>query len=412
MVSRNFDVKSQIIVALLSLMVLREVNRAIALTKVDQQRIESSTQQVYQIPSTSKIRTSIPSSMETTTTARIESAVIEPKTEATDTFPDTRSEIPYEDIVPYFDHYQKFHPITLSSKLQNLFDTIQPWPILKSNPNSTLIPWVHIPKTAGSSFKEALNDFGRKYTSTEWPYRKCFFPNYKQSSSISPGCRSGKPSGLSHCRYSELKECIDGDFANLYPDYNTFYDQYFKHFPRPEKKPKEMREYFENEIMGSLAENDTYLPVSRKEIETVKYMSNIRNPVVRTLSEYFYKKPSGNHLNAPGWTKAMNVNAARKTINMTSGDPIYTPTLEKWVSVPENTAFKGRRVIISVFFIPSPLKIQDPSSAKITHQHSRDQIYHQRLQSSYLSFQLSSHSHSNAHDDSHQPTWSGNFHSN
>ena len=80
MVSRNFDVKSQIIVALLSLMVLREVNRAIVLKKVDQQRIEGSTQQVY--PSLSTLK-SIPSIMETTTTtATTESAVIKPKTDA------------------------------------------------------------------------------------------------------------------------------------------------------------------------------------------------------------------------------------------------------------------------------------------------------------------------------------------
>ena len=208
--------------------------------------------------------------------------------------------IKYKDIVPYFDNYMLKNPINHIPELQRLFKNIKPWPILFSDPKSTVIPWIHIPKTAGSSFKETINLIGRRTNNKRWPYRKNLFPNFRQMSSTTPGCRSNSPIGPSHCRFSEIKECLEEGFANLFPDETMFYKDYYSKFPRPETISPEMK---------NLSKNlSNFQPTLKSQIKTIKYLSNLRNPIVRTLSEFYYRKPKQKSINSTqhAWTTSMN----------------------------------------------------------------------------------------------------------
>ena len=253
-----------------------------------------------------------------------------------------QKQIRYVDIVPFFEEYKKKHPLKLLAKLQNLFDNIEPWPILTSNPNKTLIPFVHIPKTAGSTFKdELLNKFSRDYNSKQWPYRKCLFSNSNQKGSISPGCHTSfRATGNSHCRFSEISECIEGNYANLFDDKDLFQEEYFAKKPRPRAKTLDMKNYAKNLIKNLEPGDETYRPIDITDFQNIKYLGNIRHPVVRGLSEFYYRLPRDpshfeHHLS---WTIPMSRNSVKYADPKNTSSELI-PTLKEWVKTPDNIAF-------------------------------------------------------------------------
>ena len=186
---------------------------------------------------------------------------------------------------PEIEREIKDHDPYVYQAYKNLFENITPWPILNSNPTTTILPYVHVPKTAGSTFRGFLGHWD-KY---EWPYRSAMYPRWGTKSYNSPGCRSGADWGGTHCGYAELDDCIRNDFANLY-DNQAVKWQYFKTFPRPTPRP------------GYL--NDTLI----SHYSNIKYLSIIRNPVVRVVSEYYWWKPAdasiqrGKACGVPSWS--------------------------------------------------------------------------------------------------------------
>ena len=96
--------------------------------------------------------------------------------------------------------------MTTISTTVNLY---KKWPILNSSPSSTLLVYIHIPKTGGSSFKNALHD---RITHFHYPKNHAFFdptdqnpkpkfpnyfPNERAMPWTHPGCgRKGQPMGI------------------------------------------------------------------------------------------------------------------------------------------------------------------------------------------------------------------------
>ena len=96
--------------------------------------------------------------------------------------------------------------VTTISTTVNLY---KKWPILNSSPSSTLLVYIHIPKTGGSSFKNALHD---RITHFHYPKNHAFFdptdqnpkpkfpnyfPNERAMPWTHPGCgRKGQPMGI------------------------------------------------------------------------------------------------------------------------------------------------------------------------------------------------------------------------
>ena len=113
----------------------------------------------------------------------------------------------------------------------------------------------------------------------------------------SPGCRSGAGFGGTHCSYSEIQDCIDKDLINL----NDFEDNYFlQSYPR-RNRPE-------------------YLDMSAKNFTEIKYLTIIRHPVTRVLSEYYW------------WLDKCS-NAWPRSLCMVGKN-----SLEAWIKHPQNTA--------------------------------------------------------------------------
>ena len=75
------------------------------------------------------------------------------------------------------------------------------WSILTTEPATTLIVFIHIPKTGGSSFKNALHD---RITTPETKNCKYthFFPGHSSLPWTHPGCgRKGQPMGIHYQVY-------------------------------------------------------------------------------------------------------------------------------------------------------------------------------------------------------------------
>ena len=126
------------------------------------------------------------------------------------------------------------------------------WKKLDLNPEKSTLVYIHIPKTAGSSFKKRIDKINTKYE---------FYPNSRTQSWNSPGCRKLTKFGGTHCGYSEIKSCIDSHQATL----------------------------------------------NYSRIQNIKYFSVIRDPVERVISEYFWWKDK----EAFAWSDSLK-NSARK----------------------------------------------------------------------------------------------------
>ena len=132
-------------------------------------------------------------------------------------------------------------------KSKNNFQNVTPWRQLITEPIETMIAFIHIPKTAGSSFYKLINT--DKYGKSMRLRYQNIYPSkfYKNTGSgkkgdpeswNSPGCQFEKQHGGTHCSFSELEDCFD-------------------------------KRYVET-------------------VANVKYMTVFREPVRRVISEYFW----------------------------------------------------------------------------------------------------------------------------
>ena len=135
-------------------------------------------------------------------------------------------------------------PIASNNNLNNLnlphlrvFDSIQPWPVLTTNPADTTLMFIHIPKTAGTTFRKDL-------LSINTPYSSFWYPPKGSNSWNSPGCMLQKSFGATHCSYSELNNCYNNNFMNSY--------------------------------------------VNPSQNNVNKWISIVRDPVMRVISEYYF----------------------------------------------------------------------------------------------------------------------------
>ena len=158
------------------------------------------------------------------------------------------------------------------------------WEPLASNPNETTLIFIHIPKTAGSTFKQSI-DF---YSSTQFQW----FPRRAKKSWNAPGCRKNYSKhyiakkqhhiyGPTHCGFSEMKSCFSKKMALI--DYGH--------------------------------------------AKTVKYVSIIRDPVERVISEYFWWRKLITNKNNKRPPKAWPENLREVSGNLT-----------EWLLHKDNTA--------------------------------------------------------------------------
>lgn len=216
--------------------------------------------------------------------------------------------VEYSKIVPYFENLLKRYPpdftVDKSGTLTKILDpqNISPWKLLTSNPNKTLLPFIHIPKAAGSSFRGALKIFKKKHKNENeednpylskdgLKYCNSVFPNDYTTASHSPGCKTGHPWGGTHCRYAEINDCLEQDQANLF----TFSEDFFEDFYSLDGDMRKtiLAEGEENELNKRMTEKAKTLdrPISTKNYDNIKFLSQIRHPVARTLSEFYYRRP-------------------------------------------------------------------------------------------------------------------------
>ena len=136
-----------------------------------------------------------------------------------------KTEISYEKIDDFFIKLLKLRKSEIKMEMlaknpvlfrryKNLLENISPWKILDSDPNKTILPYVHVPKTAGSTFRDLLKKDGQSIS--KWPYSNQIFPNFKTNSWNSPGCRPPQSWGGTHCGFAELDSCLKNNYANLY----------------------------------------------------------------------------------------------------------------------------------------------------------------------------------------------------
>ena len=176
----------------------------------------------------------------------------------------------------------------LYRRYKDLFENISPWKKLHSDPNKTILPYVHVPKTAGSTFRAFLQRNSGRWqrglprkqrglpgSLSKWPYSNQLFPDFDTNSFNSPGCRPF-PWGGTHCGFAELDSCLKNDYANLLPKYQKTQatENYFRTWPRPRPRPANLN----NTLISKYKDN-------------IKYLSIIRNPLKRVVSEYYYWKP-------------------------------------------------------------------------------------------------------------------------
>ena len=250
--------------------------------------------------------------------------------------------VSYHDIPNFIQEHLKQNPLNnkMPDELRSMLkiENIQPWKILNLDPEHTLLPFIHIPKTAGSSVKDAINDWG--YLNKNWPYKNSLYPrsansyfgyktNKKEHPQVkshnSPGCREA-PFGGTHCSYSELEECFEKNWANLMPnmdDYMYVWRNFYVKYPgkrseilkRPadfwdnhtiskmrrlwgfEEITSEDNERFNQSLIGEYTKSKMTANYWFKDTKSfgenigIKYFSVIRHPVTRMISEYYWWLP-------------------------------------------------------------------------------------------------------------------------
>ena len=114
---------------------------------------------------------------------------------------------------------------------------ISAWKKLNSPPETTLLTYIHIPKTAGATFKNNFHSRVIRPKTTKFtksfikpqPYKN-FFPPARLSSWSHPGCgRFAVDSGL-HCGYSELSDCVKnrrGKFLSRFEGVSNVTNKFF-----------------------------------------------------------------------------------------------------------------------------------------------------------------------------------------
>ena len=248
----------------------------------------------------------------------------------------SQTTISHSDIPFYFQQKMQQEKPVIFEKIKNfsenifneyleLTNDIKPWNTL--NPNipaeKTLLPYIHIPKTAGSDFRQKITKFKFYNNFQNWSYQTSLYPRMGEIKSFnSPGCKPSVVKSGTHCTFQETDECIRNDFGAI--NVTNFGD---------------MEEYFEWEKLDSGRTAVEYkkdkngrpkilnwMPI--KNFQQIKYWSIIRSPITRILSEYyFWRHPEmieKKTFKFSKWTDPMNRNC---------------DTLENWLAAPEQTAF-------------------------------------------------------------------------
>ena len=172
------------------------------------------------------------------------------------------------------------------------------WPKLNLDPDKSTLVYIHIPKTAGSTFKSKIDAVTQKINLKSIDYEKIYskkssnqkfkskskqktknphfewYPDSDTHSWNSLGCRKGAQFGATHCGFSEIRSCIDSHEATL----------------------------------------------NYSKLDTIKYFSVIRDPVERVISEYFWWK---NEATPGAWTESLK----QASKNFTA-----------WILHPDNSA--------------------------------------------------------------------------
>ena len=193
------------------------------------------------------------------------------------------AEINYKEIK---DHFGMNYPIknlppNWQSFIAQKFRSITPFLPQNSDPETTLLPFFHIPKTGGEGWWAFLKKQSRLATFHELnSYQNSFWPrmdfNHTQGtykSLSSPGCKGGTPAGT-HCDFGEIRKCLENNWANFYlksAEADKYFTQDTNAWDRDESlRPKEWIK------MGDKSFSD---------FNTVKYTTLIRHPIIRVLSE-------------------------------------------------------------------------------------------------------------------------------
>ena len=199
----------------------------------------------------------------------------------------TPEKIPYKQIKFYFNlenlpikRLYKLLKIPLKFQLyfDNLLDqkNLKPWPIIKTEPNSTVFPFIHIPKTGGEtwwSFIHNMNSNSKILGSL--PYGDFnFYPPKPFKSLAAVGCKNGSISNT-HCSYSEMRECFDRGMG-IFGDLSGFSKEDVMEFIRNRESGESDQKLYEKKFTSVL------------DLQSIKFMSLIRNPIVRVLSEYYW----------------------------------------------------------------------------------------------------------------------------
>lgn len=206
------------------------------------------------------------------------------------------------------------------------------WKILSSPPNSTLLPYIHIPKTAGSTWRRILNTWrlSAKEYQDNYKYANSMWPTRHWKSFNSPGCQEKSKFGGTHCSFSEISKCINEDLANFY----DFHDEYFD-------VNGQIR------LSGEIGRPDHLLDKRVRNFDpaNIKYSSVIRHPIIRVISEYYWWRVSYARNNytscAHAWPNSLCSSIQKG--------------LEAWVRHPNNTAHNRQTRSL---FSESPKNVQ------------------------------------------------------
>ena len=134
----------------------------------------------------------------------------------------------------------------IQPKNKHNFQNVTPWHQLTTKPIETMIAFIHIPKTAGSSFYKLINT--DKYGKSMRLRYQNIYPSkfYKNTGSgkkgdpeswNSPGCQFEKHHGGTHCSFSELEDCFNKRYVETVP-----YVKYMTVFREPVRRV--ISEYF------------------------------------------------------------------------------------------------------------------------------------------------------------------------
>ena len=171
---------------------------------------------------------------------------------------------------------------------------------LEKEAKSILLPFLHIPKTAGSTMKLIIDLFD-----FSWPLKKSVYPSKKFKSFNSPGCIVTSSYGGTHCSYSELKDCIDRKLL-LWPENFEKFNEKGRQYVMSNSK-NQIMEDFEIKIK-------------------TKFISIVRHPIERVLSEYYW------------WAKVADRDDGRCANAWHIESCSVRDNLKHWVMHPFNTA--------------------------------------------------------------------------